>query len=420
MATNEDKDGSTSRWQALGLGKKITLGSLIPSLMLGLVWVVTNIDKVEKFVSLIIGKPSVVVAPPSLPSLPPPCYTLEVKTFETFPYYLVNTYNKNPEHKYIYWTSITGKNDCPDDLNFTVKFSVNRGQDDPGKIVTVKREQIDDSISRGKSLNNKRMDPIFEFLSGLEDDIRVFVEWKIINQVGSNVITQGNKHILVKMKNVVSWDLKNPDSSKVDTDFLLASLSAWSLKPGTVLRTRAHQYLQGTRESREWLENCYQDLFHATPPVVVRPFPGRWPPSDTQEIQTPKEILTTRKANSLEAALLIAALKNAVAEDLGLHLVLFALEQEESHGAKHFLLAWSTDRQEWHAMDMTAPSQVSFTDNVTQASLKLKAFFQAQGQEMWDKLEEKGVFISPDQDVLVLDFQKASEKYSIGSLKSVR
>ena len=50
------------------------------------------------------------------------CETLKIKTFPVFPYYLVNTYNKSPKNKYIYWASVSGRNICPERLQIRLLF----------------------------------------------------------------------------------------------------------------------------------------------------------------------------------------------------------------------------------------------------------------------------------------------------------
>ncbi len=136
-------------------------------------------------------------------------------------------------------------------------------------------------------------------------------------------------------------------------------------------------------------------------------------------------ILAEKQADPLEAALLMACLKDAVlkTKNLRFRLVLFALPltAEKCEGEKQFLLAWSAKGKDWSAFDITAPNDLDFDQNVQQASAKLAEVLQIQGATIFPLLDKKGVFYDeskplPQQTLLALDFSIAPRYFGIAGL----
>jgi hypothetical protein len=134
-------------------------------------------------------------------------------------------------------------------------------------------------------------------------------------------------------------------------------------------------------------------------------------------------VLAGKRADSLEAALLIAALKKAASEDVKIELILFALpmDSEKDNGEKRFLLAWSPKKDEWRACDLTTPNDLDFDQNVQQASTMLAKVLETSGDRILQALNNKGVFYDEklplaEQSMVALNFKIATGEYHIAGL----
>lgn len=358
------------------------------------------------------------------------CEMLKIKTFPIFPYYLVNTYNKNPKNKYIYWVSVSGKNECPERLQIRLLF-----KPDPLKAKASK-EHHDVTIDPSDKEIDERKDFGVKIIAKAEETFPLPGEWKILsldNTTVDKTLRQDDFTIQVIADKHIYWDLKNPDGQPVDFGFLLASLSSWSELPRTPpqeLGKRAADYLGQESDPDQWLRKCYNDLFRSDTAIKVQPFADPWPlPGEgdlsLEKIRSWEMILAEKQADPLEAALLMACLKDAVlkTKNLRFRLVLFALPltAEKCEGEKQFLLAWSAKGKDWSAFDITAPNDLDFDQNVQQASAKLAEVLQIQGATIFPLLDKKGVFYDeskplPQQTLLALDFSIAPRYFGIAGL----
>jgi hypothetical protein len=356
-----------------------------------------------------------------------PCDVISIKTFPVFPYYLVNSYNRYPENNNIYWLSLDGKNICTYRLHVKVWF-----HPDPS-IAQVRNEEFIDTLQIAEKINKKK-NPGLEIKAKTDQHFPLpgsYRIWALSDSKAKRILKQDNFSIQVIAANHVYWDLKDPDGKQVDFGFLLASLSAWSIlpeKPPSQLRKLATRYLSPGSDPEKWMKACYGDLFHSDTHMVIQSLPGYWPPQGAQldslqKIRTPAMVLEGKRANSLEAALLIAALKNAASEELNFRMVLFALpvDSRNDEGEKRFLLGWSHKGKEWRAVDLSDPNNVDFDANVQEATDRLATVLQQRGQEISGSLKEKGVFYDEKQSIakqtlLALDFEKAPKHYFIAGL----
>jgi hypothetical protein len=370
------------------------------------------------------------------------CTNLKVKTFSVFPYYLVNSYNRAPDTSYMCWAAVTGKNTSAQPLLIRIRF-----KPDPPNA-EVKREEIDTGVGPFQEIGEEkgRKDPGLMINARTDKDFFITGEWKIYDMgkgVVGNTCNQDQFSIRVIRENHVYWDLKNLDNQPADIGFLLASLSAWSIlpqNPPQELKERATIYYSQGGAPETWLKACYNDLFRSSNPIKVHRFTDPWPLrgqglQSIQGIRTWEMILTGRKADSLEAALLIGALKDAMSsqyEDLKFRLVLFALPLDPANdqGEKRFLLAWApkasewrpVDPKEWRAINLSAPNDLDCDLNVRQASSLLSQVLQTQGEKIIPLLNKQGVFYDQTkplarQSLLALDFHIASQYYYIAGLR---
>jgi hypothetical protein len=136
-----------------------------------------------------------------------------------------------------------------------------------------------------------------------------------------------------------------------------------------------------------------------------------------QRIRSPVQLLDAKQLDSIEAALLISALRNAVSRILKSRLVLYAIPdpQERDKGSKQFFLSWSTDGENWPALNVTNPNQMSFEENEKQATSKVKNLLESESGIL-SALNSRGVFIDEKKTILALDFDRASKLFRIRGL----
>lgn len=367
-------------------------------------------------------------SPPPMSSSPPPqivkpiCPSLVIKFNPGFPYYLINTFKNNQRNPYIYWTVLAGVNDCQEPKPIEVRFAVrNKTVAQATDIPWTKTFKV------GERISSLPIDPQFEFLQR-EENTKLDVTWEIKDKNTNMVLASDTVSIPVISDDYIDWKLGDHEGKNVPADFLLASLTAWSLTPGEVIRGRAEQYFSAARGQtapgeclRQWFRLCYEELFQGPEAVKVSPYSKPWPPfgqggTGLERIRNPREILRGKEANSLEAALLVAALRNAGLKGIKSRLCLFALPQADFYtGLKQFILSWSIDSQEWCAIDLTDPNKINFNDNQSSCSTKVTNLMKSRG-DILTALDERGVFIDDKYLIFSIDFDKAAKKYDIGGL----
>lgn len=394
--------------------KIIIGGAIVPVL----VFLITNIDKVEKtykFASDLLKTSG-------------QCHTLKVVTFPKVPYFLVHTIRQihmirqEPE---IYWARLEGKNNCGHPLHVEITFGV-INKDVANATAGPYPFTVDD-----KEEKNEELDPYFAFVGGDPNtDTGLSVSYIIKDMETNKPLKSATENIEVISKNKFCWNLKDPTNKEVSLPFLLAALSAWSLSPDEAIKKRARQFAKEASEggdpsefSRRWFKSCYSDLFHGPNRLNVHPYSKAWPPihesreKSTQTIRDCAELLNLKRSDSIEAALLISALRNAVPRMRKSRLVFYAIPapEEKDIGRKQFFLSWSTDGENWRALNMTSPNQMSFEENEAQATLRVKNLLQSESGIL-SALSSSGVFIDGKKTIFALDFDKASEEFGIRGL----
>ena len=381
-------------------------GAMVPVL----VFLITNIDKVEKTYNFFSGffKRS------------NQCHTLEVVTFPKVPYFLVNTLRERNQE--IYWARLKGKNNCGRPLNVEITFEVINSD------IAKSTKQPYGFTVEDEEEKNEEVDPYFEFL---QDNPNAFLKvlYRIKDSDSGKVIRLDTKTIEVISKDTFCWNLKDPTNKEVPLTFLLATLSAWSLSPDEAIKKRARQFLKETgggvdpsEFSLRWFKNCYSDLFHGPNRLNVHPYSKPWPPThegdeSMQRIRNPAQLLDIKHSDSIEAALLISALRNAVSKRLKSRLILYAIPdpEEKDKGCKQFFLSWSTDGKNLRALNLTDPNQMNFEENEGQATSKVKNLLESESGIL-SALDSRGVFIDEKKTIFALDFDIASKSFRIRGL----
>jgi len=358
------------------------------------------------------------------------CSEFDVSAMSFVPYYLMNTIERGG-NKSLYWVALGGKNMCKEALKLQVEIIVTNPS-----IATQGEKVFLRDIPPQKASDSKVYEPLNPKLSFLCDNVKepIDIQWKI-TQVGNTTdiiaCTRWGSplNIQVGPNKYVYWNLKTNDGKQIEKDFILASLSAWTLEPKIKSLERIRNLLIGPIPDTDftedelylqWFKHCYSQLFGSSPTqVVIRPNKRPWPPQGDEYLRSPEETIELRQANPVEAALLMGAIRNLnrnITQEL--RLVLFALPKSDNsqQGQKDFLLGWSCDESDWHAIDMANPNQILFEENEHSATIKLRNRLAADIQIL-EKLNEKGTYIDERNGIFVLDFTKASVINKIGSLR---
>jgi hypothetical protein len=362
------------------------------------------------------------------------CANLKVKVFPKIPYYLTNTI-ANKKRDFLYYTLLTGTNNCKKKVTVKVKYFVINP--DFAIIKATKKDNEEGSWQTTtvgpKETKTKDLRPTFEYLREPHTNEIIIVQYYILT-MDDEIVWADTGELTVTPKELIYWDLEVPSGGKVPASFLLASLSAWWAVQDPALKARAQQCLErgGSASAQDWFKLCYADFFDrslGSSAVKVNPYPESWPlagkdETSKQRLCKPTEVVTgkVKEIHSLEAALLFAALVNNLPEKLS-GLILWAVPdpREGDAGVKRFILSWSSDGKDWHALDLTDPNRTEFTANESQATALVRNLRESRG-DIVNALREDGVFIEHGQfvmrgrQILAIDFAKAFQSFSIGAL----
>jgi hypothetical protein len=338
----------------------------------------------------------------------------EVRTsyFKVFPCSLKNCV---PFQDFLYWFHVDVHNKSSERLFLQISFTVREGP--AGRHI----EPVKYTVSPGETLSEK-VNPAFELLNYDKADV-LDVTWEITAEPGNERLDQGPASIKLWPRNVVDWSLTKPDGQPVPRDYLLASLTAWTLNPAQSVKEYAARLRSSvTRQSNmeqyglQWFAQCYNKLLREPGGIRIYASLKAFPPQGTQTIRVPQEVLADKVADPLEAAVLIGALCRAVSASLEARLVLFAIPQsEQSTDPKDFLLSWITGSSSWHAIDLSHASQLTYEENEKKSASQVSALLQ-KDPDIVKELDRSGTFIKPGNGLVALDLGKAAEHFQIRGL----
>jgi hypothetical protein len=348
------------------------------------------------------------------PAPAPPPYTVEMKPLKVLPHSLLNLLGA---HAGLNWFALDARNRSREPLHLVVEVEVLGG---PARQEQSKAGQF--TIQPGGDLS-RPVNPFIQFLrSDFTGDERVRLAWKVTT-ASQAILHTGTQDVQVLPRETVAWDLQGPRGQPVPRDLLLASLTAWVFTPDAGIDARARDLLAkvaavpepGAR-FRGWLKLCYESLFSASGSVRVSGDRRGLLAAGHQVVRSPSAVLRRGQATPLEAALLLASHRRALAGAIRGRLALFALPAERGGGeAKTFLLAWSAHGPGWQAIETNEASALDFDANAAQASGRLEALL-ASRAEIGPALETQGVFVAADGPVVALDFWRAHQHYRIRPL----
>lgn len=340
----------------------------------------------------------------SLAGLGAACHTTDVETPKRVPYSLRNFINSR-DHDFLYWFLLVVDNSkCKEPLHLSVEFKVREGP------ATATAEPAAYTINAGKSLT-ERVNPGFEFENpGLVEDAVLSVSWYIYSGEPRQFVRKDTREIEVLARNRIVWDLTS-SKGPVPRSFLLASLTAWTLAPEKpLLDDGTSGCIDNIAELSQCLQSHYERLFGSPEWVKVTPYRGNFPPEGVQVVRTPVEVLTSKRATPLEAALLLTA---AIRQVMDVSTIaLFTVPNDVNSVA--FLLGWDEGGGNWYAISlMPAAVRHSFDGNRDESTLQLRAILEKQ-PELVAILGREGVFSG--NGITALQFEIAKKLWKIRGL----
>lgn len=248
------------------------------------------------------------------------------------------------------------------------------------------------------------------------------IRWHIYEE--DHLIEEETESTELLPGNTVDWDLKAPDGGRVPVDFVLASLTAWTVPPKESLAKIVEELQDGIDRAAvpssvdRWFASCYRRFFQNPSRnrdfVQVSSANVTFPGTGIKTIHTFSEIRDEHAADSLEAALFLGALSRAT-YGKRLRLALFAVsESQDQPAAKTILLSWSTDSRSWRAVNLAQANEIGFADNEKLASTQVTKLL-GDHPEIIPALNDPGVFIEKGQQAVALDFVHADEKFQFTS-----
>jgi hypothetical protein len=315
---------------------------------------------------------------------------------------------------YLKWFHLKVDNHSGERLHVLVTFRVRRGP-----ATETSRTPFEDYINPHQLNFERDPDPNIEFLRNdvrpndvLEINYHVFDNEHKVDF--SSKTTQPPIDLLPN--NEIDWALTALDGSPVPQDFLLASLTTWTVTAEPSVKQRTDQFrrevgqLVDASSVTRWFARCYDQVFHNPSGIRVSPAPIPFPAPGRQTIHTASQVLDNGQADPLEAALLLGALSRDTFRNR-LRLVLFATPEAQGQPAqKSVLLSWSTDSQAWHALDLARANSLSFEDNQKLATDHVGKLL-AEQPEILSALDGSGVFFDKARPTIALDFRRADQNF---------
>lgn len=348
---------------------------------------------------------------------PPPPELVKVPkaaNLNVLPYQLRNLVGR-PDLPYLYWYDIEVENDSKVSVHLKVNYDVTTKYGD-----VIQCNSPESMVGPKKSI--PWHPPTFPRFGQrhVKPGDTLLITWHLIDNIDNTFNPGRTDTTLLLPDNTVDWDLKGPNGEAVPVDFVLASLTAWTVPPIESLAKIVEQLQNGigraaVRSSVDrWFASCYRRFFQnpSRNPDFVQVSSAKvtFPGTGRQTIRSFSDILDEHTADPLEAALFLGALSRAT-YGKRLRLALFAVsESQDQPAAKTILFSWSTDSVSWHAVNLAQANGKGFADNEELASKQVTKLL-ADHPEIIPALKDPGVFIEKGQQAVALDFVYADKKY---------
>lgn len=347
--------------------------------------------------------------PDPAPDPPKPSLPLFSGThFPNMPFYLQYTIGN---HDFLYWLLLEGENPTSETLHLEVRCSI---QNEPKQAECGKKPNLY-SIQPGEKFK-EIINPRLHILApdSFKSAIPLSIHWKVEDDK-KNIKWQHTHEVNVRPKTEFHWPLMNSKAEKIDDDFLIASLAAWTITNETddanVLGT---ELLEQSVSMDEFMRLVYDDVLNNPDRVKKVNLQVRTlPPQNYLTLQMPKKILQNREEIfPVEAALLVGAVaQKATAAFAGR--IAGIIGKPVGDEPRPVLIAWKTTGADWKSIDLTKLN-VSFDENSEAAGELLKAdWFHGQAEP---GIMQDGVYYDPAESRVVIDFQLAKTFYKIEAL----
>jgi hypothetical protein len=353
--------------------------------------------------------------PPSDTPKPGPVRA-EIRVFPVMPWALKPMIASNPS---LYWLLLRAENHSDKPVQLDVRCEV---LNEP-PVATCAKQPWSISLVAGQKKDEK-IDPRLTFLStaGPDTNVDLQLTWRIMDDGGADV-EGGRQTVTIRIppRHAFYWDLKDAAGREVPKEFLVASLAAWAMtaeknpvyQEGKESRLSCSQ--QGTgavpcASMTEFLDRVYSGILTRPDRLAISPGIPQLPPAEASvDLRTPQEVLTLKKANPIEAALLVGALSQEPTEWYGMRLAGASIRGAGESDAR-VLILWTDPADRWHAVDLTK-TNLSFTENRQATNLAQEPWFQ---KDVLPALARTGVFLDLGTPRRVfLEFSKAASKNGI-------
>ena len=307
---NEVQIGSLRRWYP----KLVFFVSLLGAVALGLTNLEVIATKVGSLLSRLSGYNTAILTKKE-------CWDISVKHAKIFPYSL-NYSLPGKMGVDFHWYYVEFKNNCTYKLALYITF------EPPNVLGTVDIDEpnlkhIAGPIKFDPLLPGEQMatpiNPKVKFQAELKRIYPLTMTWAVMNsetkkELGSKTVT-----IDVLPRNRFVWNLGDLNGKQVPKEFLLASLTSWTLGAESGVEAEARnvrQEMQGdfgdnlAEFAREWLHTSVKLLFKSEPRrLEIEKSRDVFPPPLQRGIEPPVKILKDlKRPTALEAALLIRAI----------------------------------------------------------------------------------------------------------------
>jgi hypothetical protein len=318
----------------------------------------------------------------------------------------------------LYWFHEKVQNKTRGLLNLEIFFTLQPG--DCHYVSLESESPIQDSFGAHEKKEVK-VSPSLKFNNdNFEGDCFLKIQWTIQDPEKDKIYRRtGNAEIKLLPPNIVKWDLLNPENKQVSREFLLASLTSWSLSREGIVLNRAEQLKKHARVSspEEWVGLCYENLFGGRSALAIDASRRTFPFVGETSISSPGQILSKGRAEPLEASFVMAAMIHAAALTDRTRLTLFIVPRPEDRHDPSVLLAWLLpDHRTWEAIDIREAKELGFKANLDQSQPRLKLLLE-EHPEILRALRERGVFIGPEPTaVMAVSFDRAVKQFGIRAL----
>jgi len=329
----------------------------------------------------------------------------EVRVFPVMPWALKPMVASNPS---LYWLLLHVENQGDRPAHLDVKCEVLN--EPPVAACATLPWSI--SLSPGETKDEK-IDPRLRFLNDAGPDTAIDLQltWRVTDDRGIEV-EGGRQTVTIKIppRNAFFWDLKDAAGREIPKEFLVASLAAWTR---TVERNPIYEegkrLRDGCASMTAFLDRVYSELLRNADRLAISPGVPPLPPMNASvELKTPREVLDLKRANPVEAALLVAALAQEPAEWYGMRLAGASVRRAPGSDPR-ILILWTDPAGRWNAVDLTK-TDVPFDENRRLSDGVLEPWFES---DVLPALEERGVYVNPNPRRMFLEFSKAAVKYGI-------